>query len=76
MEESEALEQYILEHISPEDDYLHRLYRATHLQLLRPRMASGHLQGQLLRMLAGMIRPRTVVEIGTYSGYSTLCLDA
>lgn len=76
MEESEALEQYILEHISPEDDYLHRLYRATHLQLLRPRMASGHLQGQLLRMLAGMIRPRTVVEIGTYSGYSTLCLAA
>lgn len=76
MEESEALEQYILEHISPEDDYLHRLYRATHLQLLRPHMASGHLQGQLLRMLAGMIRPRTVVEIGTYSGYSTLCLAA
>lgn len=69
-----ALEDYVLRHISPEDDYLHRLYRATHTHLLRPRMASGHLQGRLLRMLAGMIRPKVVVEIGTYSGYSALSL--
>ena len=70
------LEEYILQHITPEDDYLHRLYRATHLKLIRPRMASGHLQGQLLRMLTALIRPRTVVEIGTYSGYSALCMAA
>ena len=76
IEETEALDQYITEHISPEDDYLYRLYRATHLHLLRPRMASGHLQGQLLKMLTHMIRPRTVVEIGTYSGYSALCMAA
>ena len=76
IEETEALDQYITNHISPEDDYLYRLYRATHLHLLRPRMASGHLQGQLLRMLTHMVRPRTVVEIGTYSGYSALCMAA
>lgn len=70
------LEDYILRHISPEDEYLNRLYRATNLRLLRPRMASGHLQGQLLRMLTRMIRPRTVLEIGTYSGYSALCMAA
>lgn len=69
-----TLDDYITGHITPEDPYLHRLYRATHLHLLRPRMASGHLQGALLRLLARMIRPRTVVEIGTYSGYSALAL--
>ena len=68
IEETEALDQYITEHISPEDEYLYRLYRATHLHLLRPRMASGHLQGQLLKMLTHMVRPHTVVDIGTYSG--------
>jgi len=71
-----AMEDYILHHSSPEDDYLHRLYRATNTQLLNPRMASGHLQGQLLRMLTAMIRPKTVVEIGTYSGYSALSIAA
>lgn len=70
------LEDYLLAHITPEDDYLHRLYRATNTQLLRPRMASGHLQGQLLRMLTAMVRPHTVVEIGTYSGYATLSIAA
>ncbi|MBQ8277033.1 MAG: class I SAM-dependent methyltransferase [Bacteroidaceae bacterium] len=71
-----ALEDYILRHCSPEDEYLHRLYRATNTRLLRPRMASGHLQGLLLRMVTRMIRPRTVLEIGTYSGYSALCMAA
>ena len=71
-----ALEDYILRHCSPEDEYLHRLYRATNTRLLRPRMASGHLQGLLLRMMTRMIRPRTVLEIGTYSGYSALCMAA
>ena len=68
------MEDYILAHTTPPDAYLQRLYRATNLRLLRPRMASGHLQGQLLRMLMQMVRPRTVVEIGTYSGYSALAM--
>ena len=62
----EALADYVLAHISPEDEYLHRLYRATQTQLLYPRMASGHLQGRLLRMLMQMIRPRLVLELGTF----------
>lgn len=68
------LDEYILQHIDPEGDYLRALYRDTHLKLLYPRMASGHLQGRLLKMLVRMIRPRQVLEIGTYSGYSALCL--
>lgn len=68
------MENYILQHTTPPDPYLQRLYRATNLHLLRPRMASGHLQGQLLRMLMQLARPRTVVEIGTYSGYSALAM--
>jgi len=68
------LDDYILEHIDPESDYLHRLWRATQLHLLYGRMASGHLQGRLLKMLVGMIRPKLVLEIGTYSGYSGLCI--
>lgn len=73
---SPELEAYVLAYTTPEDEYLHRLYRATNTQLLRPRMASGHLQGQLLRMITQMVQPRCVVEIGTYSGYSALCLSA
>lgn len=74
MRETEELDDYILAHVSPEDDYLRRLYRATQTQLLRPRMASGHLQGCLLSMLTRMVRPRRVLEIGTFSGYSALCM--
>ena len=73
---NDLLNDYILEHTTPPDDYLKRLYRATHLHLLRPRMASGHLQGQLLKMLMQMHQPQTVVEIGTYSGYSALAMAA
>ena len=69
-----TIDDYILSHTTAPDDYLKRLYRATNLHLLRPRMASGHLQGQLLRMMMQMLRPRTVVEIGTYSGYSALAM--
>ena len=69
-----TLEDYILEHISPEHPYLYRLYRATNIHLLRPRMASGHQQGLLLKMLCQMIRPKTVVEIGTFSGYSAMAM--
>lgn len=70
----ESLEAYILAHIDEESDYLRKLYRDTHVKLLRPRMASGHLQGRMLKMFTEMIRPHQVLEIGTYSGYSALCL--
>jgi caffeoyl-CoA O-methyltransferase len=69
-----SLEAYILQHIDQESDYLKALYRDTHVKLLRPRMASGHLQGRMLKMFVEMIRPRQILEIGTYSGYSGLCL--
>lgn len=69
-----TLDDYILGHISPEHPYLYRLYRATNTTLLRPRMASGHLQGQLLKMLCQMMQPQRVLEIGTYSGYSALSM--
>ncbi len=68
------LDDYIAEHIDAEPEYLHRLWRATNLQLLNGRMASGHLQGRLLSMLVRMIRPTAVLEVGTFSGYSALCL--
>lgn len=74
MQETETIDEYILRHIDPESDYLKALYRDTHVKLLRPRMASGHLQGRMLKMFVEMIRPRRVLEIGTYSGYSALCL--
>ena len=69
-----GMTDYIERHIDAEPDYLHRLWRATNLQLLNGRMASGHLQGRLLRMLVRMIRPAAVLEVGTFSGYSALCL--
>ncbi len=74
MTETEKIDDYIVKHIDKEGDYLHRLWRATQLHLLYGRMASGHVQGRLLKMLVGMIRPRMVLEIGTYSGYSGLCI--
>ncbi|MBR1933541.1 MAG: class I SAM-dependent methyltransferase [Prevotella sp.] len=70
----EALDSYLLDHISPEPDYLYRLWRATNIHLLHGRMASGHLQGRLLKMLVQMVRPRRVLEVGTFSGYSALCM--
>lgn len=63
-----------MQHIDDEGDYLKALYRDTHVKLLYPRMASGHLQGRMLKMFVRMIRPRQVLEIGTYSGYSALCI--
>ena len=74
MTETETLDDYILKHIDPESDYMHRLWRATQLHLLYGRMASGHLQGRLLKMFVKMIQPKLVLEIGTYSGYSGLCI--
>lgn len=71
---SEELEQYVLRHIDPEGDYLYRLYRATNIQLLHGRMASGHLQGRLLKMLVEMVKPKNILEVGTFSGYSAICM--
>jgi predicted O-methyltransferase YrrM len=68
------LEQYILEITGPEDEVLEKLNRYTHLKIMHPRMLSGHLQGQILRMLCMMIRPDKILEIGTYTGYSAICL--
>lgn len=70
----DSLEQYILSHIDKEGEYLSALYRDTHVKLMRPRMASGHLQGRMLKMFVEMIRPKQILEIGTYSGYSAICL--
>ncbi len=71
---SEELEKYVLSHIDAEGDYLYRLYRATNIQLLHGRMASGHLQGRLLKMLVEMVKPKNILEVGTFSGYSAICL--
>ena len=70
----EALDAYILSHSDPEGDYLHRLYRATNIHTIHGRMASGHLQGRLLKMLVRMLRPRSILEVGPFSGYSAICL--
>lgn len=71
---TDDLDQYILDHISPEPDNLRKLSRDVNLRLLYPRMCSGHLQGRLLAMLTAMISPRRALEIGTYAGYSALCI--
>ncbi len=68
------IDDYILQHIDKESDHLQKLYRQTHLQLLYPHMVSGHLQGRILKMIVRMIRPKNILEIGTYSGYSAICM--
>ncbi|QIA09634.1 O-methyltransferase [Draconibacterium halophilum] len=74
MDRQKALHQYILDHIDEEDPVLTELDRETNLKVLGARMISGHLQGQVLTMLAKMIRPKTVLELGTFTGYSAICL--
>ena len=74
MTETELLDRYIDGHIDAEGDYLFRLYRATNIHTIHGRMASGHLQGRLLRMLVTMIRPKNILEVGTFSGYSAICM--
>ena len=70
----ESLDEYILQHIDAEGDYLHALWRDTQLRLSYGQMAIGHLQGRVLKMLVEMIKPLKVLELGTFSGYSTLCM--
>jgi caffeoyl-CoA O-methyltransferase len=68
------LEDYLIQHTDSEPDYLAKINRKTHLLLINPRMLSGHLQGRTLSMLSKMIRPERILEIGTFTGYSALCL--
>lgn len=70
----DPINAYIVQHIDPEDDYLYRLYRATNIHTIHGRMASGHIQGRLLKMLVTMIQPRNILEVGTFSGYSAICM--
>jgi len=70
----EKLDEYVCIHTSEEDDLLKELNRQTHLKVLQPRMLSGHFQGRFLSMISKMIQPTTILEIGTYTGYSALCL--
>lgn len=74
MSSDNLLDEYILSHITAEPAHLARLYRRTHLNHLYPRMCSGHLQGRILSMLMAMIQPMYVLELGTFTGYSALCL--
>lgn len=71
---SDELEDYILSHSEAEPEYLYRLWRATNVYTIHGRMASGHLQGRLLKMLVEMIRPQTILEVGTFSGYSAISM--
>ena len=68
------IEKYILDHSDKEDPILAELYRETHVKILNPRMLSGHLQGKVLEMISKMINPEKILEIGTYTGYSAICL--
>ncbi|MCG8411381.1 MAG: O-methyltransferase [Bacteroidales bacterium] len=68
------IEEYILKHSDDEDAVLAELNRETNLKILRPRMLSGHLQGKILEMISKMIQPEKILELGTYTGYSAICL--
>ena len=70
----EAIQEYVARHSDEESPLLARLNRETHAKVLAPRMLSGHVQGRVLSMLSHMIRPKLVLEIGTYTGYSALCM--
>ena len=72
----EALERYIHDHTEPEEQLLQELDRDTHRRMVAPRMLSGHLQGKLLKMLTRMMRPKRILEIGTFTGYSALSFAA
>ncbi|MDR3267206.1 MAG: O-methyltransferase [Tannerella sp.] len=69
-----TIDDYINEHIDEEGELLASLKRDAHVKLLQPRMIAGHLQGRLLKMICRMVRPKRILEIGTYTGYATLCM--
>lgn len=68
------LEKYIVDHSTPEDPVLEDLYRQTHIRFVNPNMACGFIQGKFLEMISRMINPSCILEIGTFTGYSTICL--
>lgn len=68
------LEKYILDHSTPEDEILEDLFRQTHIRFVNPNMSCGCLQGKFLEMISRMISPDCILEIGTYTGYSSICL--
>lgn len=70
---SDELEKYVENHTAPESEVLHELNRETHLKVLIPRMLSGHVQGRIIATFSHMIKPKRVLEIGTYTGYSAMC---
>ena len=72
----EQLEQYIEQMSSPEEPLLKELERETYLRVLNPRMISGHIQGRLMGMIVRMLHPQRILEIGTFTGYSALCMAA
>lgn len=74
LDKDEALDKYILSHIDEEPDLLKRLNRDAHVNLLKPRMLSGHLQGRMLKMFCRMMKPKYILELGTYTAYATMCL--
>jgi predicted O-methyltransferase YrrM len=74
MNRLKEIDKYILNHIEPEDGILRELDRETHLKVVGARMISGHLQGQVLSLLSKMIRPKYILELGTFTGYSAICL--
>lgn len=71
---SEELQRYVEEHTSPETELLQKLNRETNANVLKPRMLSGHLQGRVLATFSHMIKPQNILEIGTYTGYSAICM--
>lgn len=71
---ADDLEKYILDHSTPEDPLLEELFRQTHLRFVNPNMSCGYLQGRILEMISKMINPSYILEIGTYTGYSAICL--
>ncbi|MEN9987495.1 MAG: hypothetical protein RLZZ585_534 [Bacteroidota bacterium] len=71
---SQELDQYCCSHTTEENELLKRINRETHVEVLQPRMLSGHFQGRVLSMLSKMIQPNRILEIGTYTGYSALCM--
>ncbi len=74
MKFNKDIENYILNHIDEEDELLNDIYRQTHIKILRARMVSGHLQGEILKMICRMINPKKILEIGTFTGYSSMCM--
>jgi len=71
---SDEIEDYCEKHSSKEEDILYQLYRETFQKTLRPRMISGHIQGLFLQMISNLVKPKRILELGTFTGYSTICL--